>query len=212
MPITLVLADDHPLMLDGLESLFRVERDFMVVARCINGDEAVRAVRKHRPDVLVLDIKMPRMDGLTALREMQRQGLSTTVVILAAAIGDAEVVEALRLGVRGVVLKEQAPQELVKCVRTVHAGGQWIEPSASYRALDTLLRRESVTRSVAETLTPRESELIELVAGGLRNKEIADRLSISEGTVKIHLNNIYKKLHVGSRVELALWARSHGLA
>ena len=108
MAISLVLADDHPIVLDGLENLFRQEADFKVLGRCVNGEEALRAVREYRPDVLILDIRMFKMDGLAVLREMKKEGLSTRVVILTAALDEDEVVEAIRLGVSGVVLKEMA--------------------------------------------------------------------------------------------------------
>src|SRR5213596_1131241 len=125
MTIHLVLADDHPIVLDGLESLFRLEPDFQVAARCINGEETLVAVRRHRPDILILDLRMPRGDGLEILRTLRRERLATKVVLLAAALEEDEILEALRLGVRGVVLKELAPQQLVECVRKVHAGEQW---------------------------------------------------------------------------------------
>ena len=122
MPITLVLADDHPLILDGIENLFQLEKDFKLVARCVDGEEALRAVRVHRPDVLVLDIRMPVRDGLSVLREMKKEKLPTRAVLLTAALDEDELAEAVRLGVRGLVLKELAPKLLVQCIRQVHAG------------------------------------------------------------------------------------------
>src|SRR5207245_5686890 len=142
-PIRLVLADDHPIVLNGLESLFHLEPDFQVVARCVNGEETLAAVRQHRPDILILDIHMPRKDGLEVLRELDQDQLPTRVVLLAAALEEHEVLEALRLGARGMVLKELAPQLLVQCVRKVHAGGQWLEKSLSAPSLQTLVRREA---------------------------------------------------------------------
>src|SRR2546422_1247506 len=141
MTIRLVVADDHPIVLDGLQSLFQLEGDFDVVARCVNGEEALAAVQEHRPDILILDIHMPRKNGLEVLSALHQQMLPTRVVLLAATIDEDEVLEALRLGVRGIVLKELAPQLLVQCVRRVQAGEQWLEKQLSGRALDTLLRR-----------------------------------------------------------------------
>ena len=212
MTIRVVLADDHPIILDGLEVLFRMEHDIQVVARCVNGEEALQAVRQHRPDILILDIRMPGKDGLAVLREMNDDDLPTQVVLLTVALDEEETMEALRLGVRGVVLKEMAPQMLVQCIRKVHAGEQWLERRSVGRALEKLLWRETGTREVARVLTPREIEIVRMVAAGLRNKEIADRLSISEGTVKIHLHHIYEKLHLNGRLELALYAQDRGLA
>jgi len=211
MPIHLVLADDHPIILDGLEILFRMEKDIQVVARCVNGEEALQAVRQHRPDILILDIRMPGKDGLAVLREMKDEDLPTRVVLLTVALDEEETLEALRLGVRGVVLKEMAPQMLVQCVRKVHAGEQWLERRSVGRALEKLLSREAGAREVSGVLTPREIEIVRMVASGLRNKEIADKLSISEGTVKIHLHHIYEKLHLNGRLELALYAQDRGL-
>jgi DNA-binding NarL/FixJ family response regulator len=211
VPIRLVLADDHPIVLDGLENLFLLETDFRVVARCVNGAECLEAVRRYQPDVLVLDIRMPVKDGVTVLRELHREKQPAKVVLLAAVLEEAEVLEALRLGVRGMVLKELAPQMVVQCVRKVHAGEQWLEKQAVGRALDTLLRREAGEREAATVLTPREIEMVGMVASGLRNKEMSDRLAISEGTVKVHLHHIYRKLKVENRVELILYAQSKRL-
>jgi DNA-binding NarL/FixJ family response regulator len=211
MAIRLVVADDHPIILDGLEVLFRMEQDIQVVARCVNGEEALQAVRQHRPDILILDIRMPGKDGLAVLREMRDTDLSTQVVLLTVALEEDETLEALRLGVRGVVLKVMAPQMLVQCVRKVHAGEQWLERRSVGRALEKLLSREAGAREVAGVLTPREIEVVRMVAAGFRNKEIGDKLSISEGTVKIHLHHIYEKLHLTGRLELARYAQDKGL-
>jgi DNA-binding NarL/FixJ family response regulator len=206
-----VLADDHPIVLDGLEQLFAVESDFEVVARCRNGDETLEAVRRLRPDVLVLDVRMPGIDGLSVLQQLEGAGLPTRVVLLTAAVGDEQLVEALRLGARAVVLKESAPRLLVEAVREVHAGGEWLEKGLVGRALRRLMDRESGLREAIRALTTRELEIARLVAEGLRNRAIGERLFISEGTVKIHLHRIYEKLGVDGRLELALYAREKGL-
>jgi DNA-binding NarL/FixJ family response regulator len=211
MPIRVVLADDHPLILDGMETLLRPEGGFEVCARCGDGAAALEAVRAYRPDVLVLDIRMPRMDGLEVLRRLRAEGADVRVVILTAAVDDDQVIEAVRLGVRGVVLKEEAPSALVRCLRTVHAGGRWIEQESLARAMDTLLRREAGSREAASRLTPREIEVVRMVARGLRNREIAEKHFVSEGTVKVHLHNIYEKLGVTSRLALGMYARERGL-
>lgn len=211
MAIRLVLADEHPIVLDGLENLFHREPDFRVLARCVTGEAAVAAVRRHRPDVLILDTRLPRKSGLDVLREVHKDGLPTRVALFAAALDDDEVLEALRLGVRGMVLKELAPQLLVQCVRKVHAGEQWLEKQLSGRALDALLRRETAARGDKRGLTLRELEIVRMAAGGLPTRGIANQLAVSEGTVKIHLHNVYKKLSVRNRVELVLYAQSKRL-
>jgi DNA-binding NarL/FixJ family response regulator len=211
MPITLVLADDHPLILDGLENLFHLEKDFKVVARCLDGEEALTCLRKHKPDILILDIRMPGKGGLGVLQAMRDETLLTSTVLLTAAVDEEEVVEAIRLGVRGLVLKELAPKLLVHCVREVHAGRLWLEQHSVSTALQKLLRRDAGRQQAAQILTPREIEIVKQVAGGLRNLEIAKRLFISEGTVKMHLHNIYQKLNLDSRTKLTRYAQEKNL-
>lgn len=211
MTVQLAICDDHPIVLAGLESLFRLEPDFQVVARCVNGEEALAAVRQHNPDILVLDLHIPRGNGLEILRVLRSEKLPTKVVMLTAELEEDEIVEALRLGVRGVVLKELAPQLLVECIRKVQAGEQWLDKQLSNWALEALLRRESTGRAGSGTLSPREIEIVRMVVGGLRNRELAERLGVSEGTIKIHLHNIYKKLKVHSRLELVLHAQANKL-
>jgi len=211
MAIRLVLADDHPLILNGLNTLFMLEQDMEVIASCSSGSEALKEVRHSRPDVVLLDIRMPDMSGLEAARAIRQEGLPTRVVLLTATLDDGEMIEALQLGVNGIVLKEMAPQLLLQCIRKVHAGEQWIERNASRQALEKMLKREAGAREVAETLTPREIELVRMVANGLRNRDIGAKLFISEGTVKVHLHNIYEKLKVDGRMALSSYAREKGL-
>ena len=211
MRTRLILADDHPIVLYGLENLFRLEPDFRVVGRCVNGEETLVAVRRHKPEILILDVHMPRKDGLAVLRELQRERLPTKVVLIAEALGEEEALEAFRLGVRAMVLKELALKMLVQCVRKVLAGEMWIEKRAFGRALDALLRREAGEREMAGLLTPREMEMVQMVARGLRTTEMSRRLAISEGTVKTHLHRVYRKLKVDNRVALTLYAQSKKL-
>lgn len=209
--ISLVLADDHPIVLAGLENMLRRERDCRVVASCVDGVEAMRAITRHSPDVAVLDLRMPRMDGLAVLRQIQKEKLATRTVLLAAVLEDDDLVEAVRLGVRGIVLKEMAPTLVVQCVREVHAGGQWLEKRSVSQAIEKLIRREEATRDMAKILTPRELQIAGAVASGLRNKEIADKLGIAEGTVKIHLHVIYEKLKIDGRMALVLRMKDNAM-
>jgi DNA-binding NarL/FixJ family response regulator len=211
MPITVVIADDHPLILDSLERLFALEPDIKVVAQCLDGNAVLPALRAHHPDVLLLDLSMPAMGGLEVLRRMRDEGLATRVVLLTGALDEDQMIEAIGLGVRGVMLKELGPRLIVDCVRKVHAGEQWLEKHAAGRALQKMLQREAGTRELANLVTQRELEIIRMVASGLRNKEIGDKLFISEGTVKIHLHNIYQKLDVKGRMELSVLARDKRL-
>lgn len=211
MTIRLVLADDHPLVLKGLELLFSTELDFTVLDCCTDGEQVLRAVRRCRPDILVLDLRMPEKDGLTVLRSLRQEALSVKAVILTADINEEDALEAIRLGVGGVVLKEMAPQLLVRCLRKVYAGEQWLEKHSFSRALHRMLQREAGIQQIVELLTPREIELARLVARGFNNREIAKLIYISEGTVKVHLHRIYAKLGVKNRVALVLYAQEKGL-
>lgn len=208
MQTHLVLADDHPIVLHGLENLLRAEPDVRVVARCASGDETLVAVRRHRPDLLILDLHMPSKNGLEVLRQLRREQLGTKVVLMADKLEDDEVLEAYRLGVRGMLLKELALKMVVQCVRKVLAGEVWIEKRAVSRALDVLLRRENGGREAAALLTPREMQMVRLVALGLRTEEISSRLAISEGTIKTHLHRVYRKLKINNRVALTLYAQA----
>jgi DNA-binding NarL/FixJ family response regulator len=209
--IRLVLADDHPIVLDGLEQLFSTEPDLEVVARATSAQGALRALEEFRPDVLVLDLAMPGLDGLWVMEQAFEKKMPSRIVLLTAHIDEPKLLEAVRLNVAGVVLKEMAPRLLVECVRKVHAGEKWLEKHSVARAMDRMVRRESELQRLSRLLTPRELEIVRLAAEGLRNREISERLTITEGTVKIHLHNIYEKLGVTGRPQLILYATREGL-
>ena len=211
MSIRLVLADDHPIVLHGLQRLFERHVDIQVVASCADGAAAFEAVRAEQPDVIVLDLRMPGQSGLDVLRRIAAERLPVKSVVLTAAVRDNEVMEAVKLGAMGVVLKESPPEALVDCVRSVYRGETCFEQDAAPRAVKAILDRESAAASMSDALTPREIEIVRMVAQGLRNRVIAERLSISEGTVKVHLHNIYEKLKVDGRLELVLCAQEKGL-
>jgi DNA-binding NarL/FixJ family response regulator len=211
MAIRLVLVDDHPIVLQGLQQLFERHDDFEVVGCCPDGTTAIEAVGELQPDVLVMDLRMPGLNGLDVLRTLATSQSRCRIVLLTAIVRDSEVMEAIKLGVRGIVLKESSPDVLIDCVRRVYRGEQWLERETVTRALQGMLVRESAARDVGQTLTPREVEIVQMVAHGFRNKVIAERLSISEGTVKVHLHNVYEKLGVDGRLELVLCAQQKGL-
>lgn len=202
--ISVIIADDHPIVLAGLTQLFRQEADMRVVSTCVNGLEAIDAVRAQRPDVLLLDLNMPKLDGLEVLRRLAAEHSPVNSVVLTAGVESSDVEEARAAGARGIVLKEAPPRQVIDCVRRVHGGESWVE-FLGPRVQPA--RKPPAPPAVALGLTPRELELTELVASGLRNREIAERLSISEGTAKLHLYNVYKKLGVANRVELVLRLR-----
>ena len=207
MTIRIILADDHPVVRRGLVQFFADVDDFDVVAECADGTAAIEEARRLKPDVLVADLRMPGATGMEVLRRLRDDPHPPAVILLAGNISDDEVVEAMRLGAKGVVLKEMAPSLLVQCIRKVAAGGIWLEKEAIGRALEKLFQRDDDRIA----LTPRETEIVRMVAQGISNREAAERLFISEGTVKTHLHTIYEKLGVKGRVQLATYARENGL-
>lgn len=208
MPIRVLLVDDHPIVLHGLQQLFERHGDFEVVACCAEAACAIDAVARYAPDVMVLDLRMPGRSGLDVLRELSGKHEDCRRVLLTAAIRGDEVAEAIRLGAMGLVMKESSPEVLLDCVRSVHNGTPWIErDTAGSQAAPAGVPAVSA----GDVLTPRELEIVRMVSQGLRNKAIGERLSISEGTVKVHLHNIYEKLGVDGRLELVLCAQQKGL-
>lgn len=214
-PIRIVIADDHPIFRDGLRRLLAVEPDFEVVGEAADGREAVERVVALRPDVLLLDLAMPGSGGLETLRELARGQAEVRSVILTASIEREDALEAVRLGARGVVLKTAATPLLYKCIRAVVAGEYWIGHER-VQDLVTSLRAftdsQSGGRPPAATLTRREIQVALAVLDGASNREIAQKLGLGEQTVKNHLSNIFDKLGVSSRLELALYAVHHRLA
>jgi two-component system, NarL family, nitrate/nitrite response regulator NarL len=212
MATTLILADDHPIILEGLEQLFRRDKEFHVLATCSNGNDAIDAIRRLKPDIVVLDVRMPHGDGLSVLKTIHDERLTSRVILLTASMEDDEVLDAMEQGVWGLVLKESAAVSLVDSVRKVSRGERALDQTLIVRALDRALERKNGLRHATEVLSRREVEIVKMVAAGLRNKEIASKLFIGEGTVKTHLHAIYKKLGVHGRVELTLYARERGIA
>jgi len=210
-PVTLVLGDEHPIVLDGLEHLFRLQNNFKILARCTTGEDTLRDVQKHRPDILVFDIHIRRENGLIVLKEITKRKLPTRCVIFTAALNDDEILEAIRLGASGMVLKHMPAKLLIECVRKVQAGKKWFERDSLATALHKLVQRERAAQLAYENLSSRQMQILRMVAAGLHNKEIGKKLFISEGTVQVHMHNIYERLDVKSRLALALYARETGL-
>ncbi|HEV2713713.1 MAG TPA: response regulator transcription factor [Terriglobales bacterium] len=216
-PIRIVIADDHPIFRDGLRRLLEAEPDLKVIGEAQDGTEAVKLARQLKPDILLLDLAMPRMPGLEALREMSSGSNSNAVrvILLTAAAEKKQIVEALQLGARGVVMKDSATQLLLKSIHTVMAGEYWVGRESVSNLVQYL--RSLVQSSGEEArqkkfgLTPRELEIVSTVVAGYSNKEIAEYCKISEDTVKHHLSNIFDKLGVSTRLELALFAVNQSL-
>lgn len=206
----LLIADDHPIVLDGIEALFR-DADFAIVASCRNGEEVLSALPEAIPDMLILDIQMPKLTGLSVLRKLRSAADPIPVILLTASLSNLEALEAIQLGVNGLILKETAPRELLQIAQLVRSGERWLDPEATKRALSQAMAERQMDYHAQGALTRRETDLTRLVSRGLRNKEIAAQLEISEGTVKMHLHRIYEKLGVSSRTELVIFARDHDI-
>ena len=209
--IRVILADDHPLVLNGLYHLLQEYPEFEVLERCSSGHEARRVYpppASRHPGARPAHARDERA-GRRA--QLHPDGIPPRIVLLTAALHEDELIEALHLGVAGFVLKEMATKLLVECLRRVHAGGQWLEKDAAGRAMAKLVRREAKGREIATLLTPREIEVVRMVAKGHANKEISSELFIAEGTVKIHLHNIYEKLKINRRADLVRIADEYGL-
>jgi DNA-binding NarL/FixJ family response regulator len=216
-PTRIVIADDHPIFRDGLRRLLETEPDLKVIGEACDGAEAVKLARQMKPDILLLDLAMPRHPGLEALREMSSASNSNAVrvILLTAAAEKNQIVEALQLGARGVVLKDSATQLLLKAIHTVMAGEYWVgreSVSNLVQYLTTLVQSSGEeARKKKFGLTPRELEIVSAVVAGYSNKETAEYFKISEDTVKHHLSNIFDKLGVSTRLELALFAVNQSL-
>ncbi|HXF12532.1 MAG TPA: response regulator transcription factor [Terriglobales bacterium] len=214
-PVRILIADDHPIFRDGLKRLLESEGEFKVIGEACDGVEAVAMARQLIPEVMLLDLAMPRRQGLDTLRELSSDARSVRVILLTAAAEKEQIVEALQLGARGVVLKDSATQILLKSIRAVMNGEYWVGRESVSNLVQYL--RTLVTPASAfpqrnkYRLTPRELEIIAAVVAGFANKEIAQYFKISEDTVKHHLSNIFDKVGVSSRLELALFAVNQSL-
>jgi DNA-binding NarL/FixJ family response regulator len=212
--VRIVVADSHAMFRDGLALLLEVEPDLKVVGAAADGADALDLVATLQPDLLLLDLAMPRMAGLPALRELKNRSSQVKVILLTAAIESSEIVTALQLGAHGVVLKESASEVLFKSIRAVMSGRYWIgrkRVTDLAAALRELSAENQPTSRRHFGLTPRELEIIGVILGGYSNNDIAVSFSISEKTVKHHLTNIFDKLGVSNRLELALFALHHNL-
>jgi len=210
--IKILVADDHAVFRDGLRKLLEGADDISVVGEASNSNECIKMLGKFKPDILLLDLRMPEKDGLEVLTEVNFDSLPTRVIVLTAAEDDGDVVRAMRLGARGVVLKQSASDLLLKGIRQVHDGEIWLDNHMTAEVIDAFKKSaESGQRREKRLLSDREKEIVQLVTQGFRNREIGEKLFISEQTVKNHLHNIFDKLGVSDRLELALYAIHHSL-
>lgn len=204
--IRILLADDHPVVRDGLAAMLATQPDFAVVGEAGNGAEAVAEAARLRPDVVLMDLEMPELDGIEAIKRMRAADPSVQVVVLTAFDTDERIVGSLQAGAQGYLLKGAPRAEIFAAIRTVSAGGALIPPVVASK----LLRQVRAVKS-PDALTAREAEVLSLVASGLANKEIAARLSISERTVKFHVSAVLSKLGAKNRTQAVRLAREMGL-
>ena len=220
--IRIVVADDHPIFRDGLCRLLALEEDFEVVAQAQDGRQVLDVLQLHEPDILLLDLKMPGLDGLATLQRLQIAKNKTRVIVLTASDDKNEFVQAMKLGTSGIVLKQTATELLIKSIRKVHAGEIWLDSHTTAAVIRQFVANDEapvhslppapVTRERERSpLSQREREIVALVAQGFKNKEMAEKMFISEQTVKNHLHNIFDKLGVSDRLELALYAVHNNL-
>jgi DNA-binding NarL/FixJ family response regulator len=200
-PITIVTADDHPLIRDGLAAVLRAESGLQVVAEAANGEEAIEAYARLHPDIVLMDLRMPVMDGLTATRAILADDPNARIIVLTTYDGDEDIHRALAAGARGYILKDMMRTDLVGAIRAVHRGQRGIPAPVAARLAEHTPRIG---------LTPRELEVLRLVADGLSNAQVAERIGRTEGTVKVHLKNILQKLDVKDRTEAVTTALRRG--
>ena len=210
--IRLLIADDHAIFRDGLRKLLDSEKEIAIVGEARNGAECIKKLGELKPDILLLDLHMPEKDGFAVLEEVNFDMLPTRVIVLTAAEDDRDVVRAMRLGARGVVLKESAIDLLVKSIHRVHAGEISLDSRMTTEVINAFsASSKSGAGKEKPLLSDRELEVVQLVAQGFQNKEIGEKLFISDNTVKNHLHNIFDKLGVSDRLELMLYAIHHRL-
>jgi two-component system nitrate/nitrite response regulator NarL len=213
--IRILIADDHAVFRYGLRTLLDSEPMFKVVGEAVDGSEVAKLMSELKPAVLMLDLAMPRLTGIEVLRDLASAEDAVCVIILTAAIEKRQIVEALQLGARGILLKDAAVPLVTKCIQTVLTGDYWVDHEAVSSLVDYLKRLqkeapERTSQKAPDFFTPREHEIISAIVSGRANKEIAAKLSISEDTVKHHLSNIFDKAGVSNRLELAIWSMNKG--
>ena len=209
-PIRIVVADDHPVLRAGLIAILSTQPDFDVIGEAGGGAEAVRQVVELRPDVVLLDLEMPDTDGVEALKRMRGDRPDVRVIVFTAFDTDGRILSAVKAGAQGYILKGAPRDQLFEAIRVVHAGGSLLQPVVASKLLKQV-SRDASSPGALRPLTPREQEVLVFLAQGLRNKEIADRLGITERTVKFHVGSILSKLDAGNRTEAVRAAHRMGL-
>jgi DNA-binding NarL/FixJ family response regulator len=210
MSIELVLADPHPVLLEGLSQVFQECPEFVVKACASTGDDALAAVKKHEPDILVMDVSLANRSGWSVLEDMKQHHARTRPVVFTDAPID-DVMRVIDSGVPGLVGKDKSRQELARCIQAVHAGHKWLDRDLTLKTMSVLMAQQKKKPALVTSLTPRELTVARMVTEGLPNKKIASQLFISEGTAKLHLHHIYQKLQCPGRMSLQRYMQDNGL-
>jgi two-component system, NarL family, response regulator LiaR len=208
--IRILIADDHAVVREGLRALLATEPGMELVGEAADGEAAVGLYSSLQPDIALLDLMMPRMDGITAIHEIKRQYPGARILVLTSFAEDDQVFPAIKAGALGYLLKDSSPQELLQAIREVHRGESFLAPAIARRLIQEINRPSDLPQA-HDPLSQRELEVLELISRGLSNQEIADRLVISERTVRNHVGNILGKLHLANRTQAALYALEKGL-
>jgi NarL family two-component system response regulator LiaR len=209
--IRVFLADDHAVVRKGIEALLRTEEGMVVVGTAANGEEAVSRATLLKPDVILLDLQMPRKNGVEAIIEIKEQDPQARILVLTSFSDDEKVFAAIKAGAKGYLLKDAAPSELLAAIRNVAEGRSSLDPAIALKVIQEI-NRSSDLPPTGEPLTERELEILRLVARGLSNQQIAEELVISERTARTHISNILAKLHLANRTQAALFALRQGIA
>jgi DNA-binding NarL/FixJ family response regulator len=208
--IRVLIADDHAVVRRGLRTFLELQDEIEVVAEAEDGEEAVAAAERLTPDVALVDLVMPRVDGIEAIRRLRERSPATRVIVLTSFLDDDKLFPAVRAGAAGYLLKDVQPKELVSAIRTVHGGDALLHPAAASRLMAEVAGDDGPA-ALSRALTPREQEVLGLIAHGLSNKVIAHELGVSEKTVKTHVSNLLGKLGLTDRTQAALYAVREGL-
>ena len=211
LPIRVLLTDDHAIVRKGVRALLATERDIQVVGEAGNGAEAVAKAETLCPDVILMDLMMPELDGIEATRQITANIPGARVIVLTSFAADDKVFPAIKAGALGYLLKDSGPEELLRAIRQVYRGEPSLEPSIARKVLFELAQPPKQQPLTADPLTERELDVLRLIAQGCSNKEIALKLSVSELTVRTHVSNVLSKLHVASRTQAALYALQKGI-
>lgn len=208
--IRILIADDHPIVRQGLELVVSVEPDLELVAQASNGAEAVQFAKETQPDVIVMDLQMPVKDGLTAITEINQLEIGSKILVLTSFPEDEMVIKAVKTGATGIMLKDSPPEKLLEAIRTINRGETVLHPTIARKLMDEV-RQPSRPLPLEDLLTPREIDVLKCMAQGLTNREIALKLDVSVRTVTTHVRNILDKLHLDNRTQAALYAVEYGM-